>query len=472
METRLLYVTNENLPALREASKDICVIPMGCVEKHGLHGPLGADIIIARTMSRKKTRIFLAGMKKPKKDGNMKKIELLMDRVGSSKWPQRWETFFDEVEADFLANGTVYTDPDYYQDLHDRLGILNTYLPLYKQAAHEIGKNKDLTLFLALLCRALQDREYHDEDIEQFSAPKRSDSAPDLAYDMLTALAVASEAEMCYTLLQERKLPKEHVEYVMNLPENGVDYYQMRYGRPGYCLLDWYQLAIDCKLFRLGRLELQIFHSFGGRVQVFEGPRGQRVALAHDITAHRSGRALGSLYCDDKESSHICAVCETEDSWVGYPVNEAGLIESVAITLPKREWKQVLKRGDNVVSLHIPAGGGLTPEAVDESIQQMKVFLRTYFPDYEYKAFDCYSWLLDPQLVTLLGEDTNISKFCKRFSPVTHHSRGEAVFNFVFFKPNMDFDMKSLPENTNLEKKLKEHFLNGNAIYETYGYFF
>ncbi|MBE6703022.1 MAG: creatininase family protein [Ruminococcaceae bacterium] len=45
METRWLYTTSENFPALVEASKKTCVIPMGCVEKHGLHLPLGTDCI-------------------------------------------------------------------------------------------------------------------------------------------------------------------------------------------------------------------------------------------------------------------------------------------------------------------------------------------------------------------------------------------------------------------------------------------
>ena len=47
LETRWLYTTSENFPALVEASKGVCVIPMGCVEKHGLHLPLGADILQA-----------------------------------------------------------------------------------------------------------------------------------------------------------------------------------------------------------------------------------------------------------------------------------------------------------------------------------------------------------------------------------------------------------------------------------------
>ena len=47
METRWLYKTSSNFAELREQSKNVCVIPMGCVEKHGLHLALGTDILIA-----------------------------------------------------------------------------------------------------------------------------------------------------------------------------------------------------------------------------------------------------------------------------------------------------------------------------------------------------------------------------------------------------------------------------------------
>ena len=45
METRWLHITSEDFHKIREASKGVCVIPMGCVEKHGLHLPLGTDIL-------------------------------------------------------------------------------------------------------------------------------------------------------------------------------------------------------------------------------------------------------------------------------------------------------------------------------------------------------------------------------------------------------------------------------------------
>ena len=35
----------------------------------------------------------------------------------------------------------------------------------------------------------------------------------------------------------------------------------------------------------------------------------------------------------------------------------------------------------------------------------------------------------------------------------------------------LDFEIKDLRENTTLEKKLKELYMNGGALYEMYGFF-
>ena len=51
METRWAYTTSENFTSLIEESKGVCVIPMGCLEKHGTHLPVGTDIIQARRMA-------------------------------------------------------------------------------------------------------------------------------------------------------------------------------------------------------------------------------------------------------------------------------------------------------------------------------------------------------------------------------------------------------------------------------------
>ena len=79
---------------------------------------------------------------------------------------------------------------------------------------------------------------------------------------------------------------------------------------------------------------------------------------------------------------------------------------------------------------------------------------------------------MDPQLVELLGKKSNIAKFNLRFSKLVRKSPGNGVLNFIFLKPDNNFDLHSLPERTTLERKIKQHYLDGKFIYEQIGYFF
>ena len=57
METRWIYRTSHNFASLREKSKNVCVIPMGCVEKHGLHLALGCDVLMANNVAYEASQI-------------------------------------------------------------------------------------------------------------------------------------------------------------------------------------------------------------------------------------------------------------------------------------------------------------------------------------------------------------------------------------------------------------------------------
>lgn len=57
METRWLYLTSEELEALRDQVNGTCVFPIGCVEKHGLHLPLGTDTFIAEGIAYQASQI-------------------------------------------------------------------------------------------------------------------------------------------------------------------------------------------------------------------------------------------------------------------------------------------------------------------------------------------------------------------------------------------------------------------------------
>jgi len=397
-------------------------------------------------------------------------IDDLMACVGCLKWPQRWRTLYGAAMEDFEKNGCPYTDPAYYSALAEKYGCLPTELDTYRQAAAEIGRSDALSRLLHLVCTALSQKEFNFSDTASFKLPMPPDAAPWLARDMLPGLALCSQIPRCAQRLRARNLPESVIKRVMEKTEKSVTDFRNRTGVPGYDLLDWNQKLIAGTLFPMGRLELDIFQPFLGDAWVFRSTGGKTAALAHNLPVHRSGMALGARHFEDPEGSWIADVRETEAYWEGYPFDEKGFVQKQPLRLDKARWKKVLAKGDPVVQLHIPSSGRLTEASVTKSLAQMVEFLSTYYTDYHYKAFACSSWLLDPVLEELLGQDSNIVRFSKRFRPLTRKIHGTSSLFFVFGISGTEADLSGLPENSRLEKALKQHYLAGKAVYEVNGY--
>lgn len=400
-----------------------------------------------------------------------KSIEELMQAAGCTAWPTRWNEIFDTVMADFDQNGCYMTDPAYYDMLHEKYGVLNKYLDLFKEAAVAVGKREPLARLLALLVAALKDRVHVDADLKEFKQPLSPEGTHDLAVDMLTGLALFAMIPYTAKKLAHRNLPADIFHYIINNCEMCVDYYKARYGAPGCNLITWYQLPIEGHLFRIGRLEIQLCNTFRGG-SVFANDKGERITLCHDKRLHCDGFPLGSYGFEEEAGAFDATLTETDTAYVGYPYLPNGYISKSTVTLLKSEWKQVLTNGDPVIALHIPAGGGLSPEIVDETLAKTKDFVAVHYSDIPYKAFVCSSWLVDPQLIALAGEASNIAAFARRFTPMAQKSNGNGVMNFIFFDPDRRIPLEELPEDTRLQRALKQHYLNGRVIYEMYGYFF
>ena len=395
-----------------------------------------------------------------------------MASVGCAKWPERWNALYDGAMERFEKYGCRLTDLSYYDLLQEKYGFLAEFADDYKAAAAEIAKDENFSRFLSFMSEIVCDRGNIKADIKELSMPKTEDGSRSIKHDMLPALLMCATADYTYGLLSARKLPKEHIDYGMRCHNGMIRTFKARNnGLPGAMSWSWYQLAIDARLYGIGRLQMEFFAKWSGKGTVFENENGEIIALANDVRLHRDGLVLGSRNCKDEEGAWDALIEESDDAWIGYPFCESGRVKKEKTVLKKSEWKKILEPGDPVVSVHIPPGGGLSDELVNESFEKTKAFLAEYFPDFNYKAFVCGSWLMDPQLVTMMGEQSNIAKFCKRFRPCCMKSGGMGVFNFVYLIYDVSTVVfEELPENTSLERKLKKHYLDGNAIYEMYGY--
>ena len=122
------------------------------------------------------------------------------------------------------------------------------------------------------------------------------------------------------------------------------------------------------------------------------------------------------------------------------------------------------QRGDGTVSLHIPDAGPLTPELVTASLDEAQAFFPRHFPREQYTSFSCGSWLLDPQLLEYLPEDSNIIRFQRRFElePYREPEGLDAdveVLRFVFRTLTTPLDQ--LPRRTTLQRTVLDHLQAG-----------
>lgn len=89
------------------------------------------------------------------------------------------------------------------------------------------------------------------------------------------------------------------------------------------------------------------------------------------------------------------------------------------LILPHAKLKDVIKcpyrLGEKCITLHIPQGEKLDTQKCLTSIKDANAFFEKYYPDYKYRCYTVITWLVNPNLENVLGEDSNIVKFGKLF---------------------------------------------------------
>jgi len=124
-----------------------------------------------------------------------------------------------------------------------------------------------------------------------------------------------------------------------------------------------------------------------------------------------------------------------------------------------------LKKGDTVLSVHIPRSGqSLDRQLVEDSYRKAKDFYKDYFPN-GYTVFTCKTYLMHSSTLSLLNENSNIYKFVNDYDIVynkeyPNYSELWRLYDCVV--ENKDVD--SLPNNTSLRKKFIEYMKSGKKF--------
>lgn len=119
-------------------------------------------------------------------------------------------------------------------------------------------------------------------------------------------------------------------------------------------------------------------------------------------------------------------------------------------------------KGQIVLNVHIPEGGPLDEQSVEQSFELARTFFRG-IPS----VFMCQSWLLFPQLAEILPQGSNILKFQQSFAvyqtDLDSTQAEERIFGQVCADPSC------YEENTSLQQSAKAYLIDGNKLGSGYG---
>lgn len=134
----------------------------------------------------------------------------------------------------------------------------------------------------------------------------------------------------------------------------------------------------------------------------------------------------------------------------------------VLFRIGELEYELLEENHKRYISLHIPSDADLSLPELLRSRNRARQLIDTRFPAYRDAAWVCHSWLLSPELPRLLPESSRILGFQRGFAVVQAEDDGEFK-QWVYGRP--DIPDAALPEDTTLQRRLKEYLLAGNSFH-------
>ena len=260
---------------------------------------------------------------------------------------------------------------------------------------------------------------------------------------------------------RRRGFPEEEVVSMMQSFKGSMRVVKRTTGMPGFnsVYYNWQLVYAKAVLFKAEGLQFELRQLPGNAAYIKNKKTGQVLTMMNKGKVHRSGlQMLGSAGYEDEQGAFEVSFREDEENFYGYPCQDH-VIATTEQTFSKTEWEIFLRPGDDVLSIHIPKGTDMSPEAVDRYFDAGFKIAQERYPDYHCTALYGYSWILDPHLEEILSPESKIVSFLRRFIKYPPKADGNAVFMFVFNgKPA---NLEDLEETTSLHRKLKKLYLEG-----------
>lgn len=377
--------------------------------------------------------------------------------------PYDFEALYRTVLEEYRTSGAFFLRESYIRSLHQKTNAFPRILEPLLAAAKRITQDEKAAAYVLFLFRAMEDRALFLKNLPLIEIP--IEKHPFLAF-----FSMLPYIDRLHDYLLEKKLPFDVVEATVGQYEECCFLQQERGGTLGMSkrYFDHMQRYVDCNILNIGRLRFEL-HTLKDACLLESRKTGKQILFLHGGEMNAVGLYADTPPVSEHDDGFSAFFKETENSYIGTPVDENGRCQRDAVTLEKEEYFIRLPIGATCLSVHIPAKGALTHEACEESYTRAREIFSILYPNLTVQAFRCHSWMMAPELKKILRPNSNLLDFQAPFLKYPCKTKGEDVFNFVF--KTTPSDPATLPEDTSLQRALKAIYLSGDYLYEYNGIF-
>jgi len=223
--------------------------------------------------------------------------------------------------------------------------------------------------------------------------------------------------------------------------------------------LSWFSNHVLRGLLQIGRLQF-LPRPLAGDFFIYAGRAGDVIALARGGILCRADGLPG-----DEADGFTTLLTQSESAVVGNPVDPmTGRFRSEPESLDAREWQLVLGEGSRVLEVHVPSGEKLSRAVCVESLLDAAAVFPRCFPEFDWQAYWCDSWLLDRELLSCLPGSSGIAQFAGLFHPLPSLLTNCDQMVERVFKNSPDW--RTCPPATSLQRAIQARARDG-AIFRT-----
>lgn len=371
---------------------------------------------------------------------------------------------WDESEASLPEATPHFLTPEAVRLGREVGGLPPEVEPLLQQVADQVRRTPAL-LHLAWHCHQLlfAHPDYPSDQIRQWPSLEATLGDDGGVFYILVALAMVP---LTFDTHRRLGIPEEITRNTCARFVEPVDTYRSRHGgRWGIDLrvVYWHRLYPAGQLFGLGRMEYMV-QPFRGRLRAYRNRETHEViALAEDGVVFTEDGLIDVEATPEELARGWTSRLEiSQERVTGCPISPLGFALRQKVELPLNQWRQVLAPGDGLLDMHIPAGGGMTPERCQASMQQALEFFPRYLPERRFVGFGCGSWILNPELATIYSPDSNMVKWQRELYLFPYPTPRRAGLYFMFGEDEVD--PATAPRDTSLRRAVLDHLAAGGRL--------